>query len=185
MFFENTQGDANSIYLTSAVKAVGGWPEDDRALYDWGLWLKLIGSGYRTDVIPKVLYYYRWRSESDTAVKSVFEVEESNIKAVQNIVEKSPKLFSRHYRALHRLVRSPGQTIGWRQSKQTDELMAQPEGLGGLPVLPEGATMDVWFKSGITGKALHAMAYYYLYSGRWGRRAAIRKMMRDGLRRRI
>ena len=45
-----------------------------------------------------------------------------------------------------------------------------------LPVLPEGAILDQWFERGILATPLKGLSYYYLYSRRWGHRAAMRKI---------
>jgi GT2 family glycosyltransferase len=50
--------------------------------------------------------------------------------------------------------------------------------LGGNPSLDEGAILDHWFGKGLMGSALKAMTYFHLYSRRWGRLAAVRKMLR-------
>jgi len=47
----------------------------------------------------------------------------------------------------------------------------------GLPVLPEGAVLDQWFRRGIWAKALKGLSYYHIYSNRWGHRAAARKIL--------
>jgi len=45
-----------------------------------------------------------------------------------------------------------------------------------LPALPEGAILDQWFERGILALPFKGLSYYYLYSRRWGHRAAIRKI---------
>jgi len=60
---------------------------------------------------------------------------------------------------------------------------ALPPTKGELPALSEGAIMDQWVREGILETALKGLSYYYLYSRRWGHRAAIKKILRHFLRR--
>jgi glycosyltransferase involved in cell wall biosynthesis len=171
LFFENTQGDANSIYLTEAIRAVGGWPE--AGFHDWGLWLRLIRAGYAIDVIPTILYYFRDRRDSVTKLTKRFEVDEANIRIIQSMIESRPELVSRYYRSIHRLAR-------FSSSLRNDVDRDLESKKSNLPALVEGATLDLWFKRGLVGISLKGLVYYYLYSRRWGHLAALRKMMRDG-----
>ena len=62
---ENVYGDANSIYRPADLHAVGGYETDsDTATEDWELFVKLVNAGYRVDVLPEYLFYYRHRGES-------------------------------------------------------------------------------------------------------------------------
>ena len=104
LFFENTQGDANSIFLTDVVKSIGGWPEG--SFQDWGMWIKLLANGHNMDVIPTVLFYYRDRPESDLKTKNRFYVDNANIPFIRSIIENRPEFFSSNcYESLHRLIR--------------------------------------------------------------------------------
>jgi glycosyltransferase involved in cell wall biosynthesis len=104
LFFENTAGDANSIFLTDVVKSIGGWPEG--SFQDWGMWIKLLANGHNMDVIPKVLFYYRDRPESDLKIKNRFYVDNANIPFIRSIIENRPEFFSSNcYESLHRLIR--------------------------------------------------------------------------------
>ena len=104
LFFENTAGDANSIFLTDVVKSIGGWPEG--SFQDWGMWIKLLANGHNMDVIPKVLFYYRDRPESDLKTKNRFYVDNANIPFIRSIIENRPEFFSSNcYESLHRLIR--------------------------------------------------------------------------------
>ncbi|MGA2460009.1 MAG: glycosyltransferase [Candidatus Bathyarchaeia archaeon] len=47
-----------------------------------------------------------------------------------------------------------------------------------LGYLPEGPILDKLFGSGVFASALKALSYYYIYSRRWGSRAALRRMAR-------
>jgi ribosomal protein L7Ae-like RNA K-turn-binding protein len=104
LFFQNTAGDANSIYVTDALRKVGGWPEG-KGHSDWGLWLKLLGGGYLVDVIPQILYYYRARPDSGTSQVTSFGVNESLIQIIQEMITARPELLSDQWRSLHQLVR--------------------------------------------------------------------------------
>lgn len=107
LFFENTQGDANSIFLTDVVKMIGGWPTETNGVHDWSMWIKLLANGYNVDVIPKTLFYYRNRQESTYKTKRQFHVDESNIKYVRKLIENRSEYFSYGYESLHRLIRHP------------------------------------------------------------------------------
>jgi glycosyltransferase involved in cell wall biosynthesis len=62
---ENVYGDATSIYRPADLHAVGGYETDrDTATEDWELFVKLVNAGYRVDVVPEYLFYYRHREES-------------------------------------------------------------------------------------------------------------------------
>jgi glycosyltransferase involved in cell wall biosynthesis len=60
----NVYGDANSIYRLADFLAVGGFEEDrDTSFEDWEAFVKLARAGYRVDVLPEHLFYYRHRDE--------------------------------------------------------------------------------------------------------------------------
>ncbi len=62
---ENVYGDANSIYRLADLQAVGGYEIDrDTTCEDWELFVKLVNAGYRVDVLPEYLFYYRHREDS-------------------------------------------------------------------------------------------------------------------------
>ena len=105
LLFENTQGDANSIYLTEAVRTVGGWPESKYCPPDYGLFLKLVGAGYTLDVIPEVLYYFRTHEENlSTQLKKNPRASNVKLELIESIVQSHPELITRHYRSLHKLA---------------------------------------------------------------------------------
>jgi glycosyltransferase involved in cell wall biosynthesis len=107
LFFENAQGDANSIFLSEALRSIGGWPEDNRGAQDWELWLKLLANGFEMDVIPKYLYYYRDRLNSECKKLDVYHVDEADINIISSIIKNRPEYFSRYcYGDMHRLMRS-------------------------------------------------------------------------------
>jgi glycosyltransferase involved in cell wall biosynthesis len=105
LLFENTQGDANSIYLTEAVRTVGGWPESKYCPEDYGIFLKLAGAGYTLDVIPEVLYYFRVHEGNlSTQLKKNPRSSNAKLDLIENIVQSHPELITRHYRGLHKLT---------------------------------------------------------------------------------
>jgi glycosyltransferase involved in cell wall biosynthesis len=56
----NVYGDANAIFRTASFRAVGGYETDrDTSNEDWEAFVKLAGAGYRLDVVPEHLFYYR------------------------------------------------------------------------------------------------------------------------------
>lgn len=62
---DNNLGHANSGYRTSVIRALGGWDESDKSMWeDWALYLKLVSSGYRIGVIPQTDCLYRVRKQS-------------------------------------------------------------------------------------------------------------------------
>ncbi|MBY0526020.1 MAG: glycosyltransferase [Gemmataceae bacterium] len=62
---ENVFGDANAVFRTAHLRAVGGYSTDpSTTLEDWELFAKLLNAGYRVDVIPEYLFYYRCREGS-------------------------------------------------------------------------------------------------------------------------
>jgi glycosyltransferase involved in cell wall biosynthesis len=58
----NVYGDANAIFRTDALRAVGGY-ETDRgtSCEDWELFVKLVNAGGRVGVVPEHLFDYRHR----------------------------------------------------------------------------------------------------------------------------
>jgi glycosyltransferase involved in cell wall biosynthesis len=120
LFFENAQGDANSIFLSEALRSIGGWPEDNRGPQDWELWLKLLANGFEMDVIPKYLYYYRNRLNSDSANLNFYYVDEANIEIIKSFIKNRPDYFSRYcYGELHQLMRSIiADTNRWQNEKE-------------------------------------------------------------------
>ncbi len=104
LLFENTQGDANSIYLTEAVRTVGGWPEGKYCAQDYGIFLKLAGAGYTLDVIPEVLYYYRVHEGNWSKQLRSPRGKNATLDLIESIVQGHPELITRHYRSLHKLA---------------------------------------------------------------------------------
>jgi glycosyltransferase involved in cell wall biosynthesis len=58
----NVYGDANAIFRTADFRAVGGYETDrDTSCEDWEAFVKLAAAGYRIDVVPDYLFFYRHR----------------------------------------------------------------------------------------------------------------------------
>jgi glycosyltransferase involved in cell wall biosynthesis len=56
----NVYGDANAIFRTAHFRAIGGYETDrDTSNEDWEAFVKLVNAGYRVDVLPDHLFYYR------------------------------------------------------------------------------------------------------------------------------
>ncbi|GEM_PF-5566137 len=142
LFFENAQGDANSIFLSKALRSIGGWPEDNKGPQDWGLWLKLLANGFEMDVIPKYLYYYRDRLNSECKKLDIHHADEANINIIISIIRNRPEYFSRYcYGDMHRLMRS----IITDSNRQQNESSAAFDELNSIK---EGALYVVGIKLG-------------------------------------
>ncbi len=65
----NVYGDANAVFRTDDLRAVGGFPAD-RSTYchDWETFIRLARSGRRIGVVPDYLFYYRRRPDAMSAV---------------------------------------------------------------------------------------------------------------------
>jgi glycosyltransferase involved in cell wall biosynthesis len=65
----NVYGDANAIFRTEDLRAVGGFVAD-RSTYchDWETFVKLVHAGRRIGVIPDYLFYYRRRADGMSVV---------------------------------------------------------------------------------------------------------------------
>ncbi|HJT78888.1 MAG TPA: glycosyltransferase family A protein, partial [Gemmataceae bacterium] len=58
----NVYGDANALFRTADLRAVGGYETDrDTSCEDWEAFVKLAAAGYRLDVVPDYLFFYRHR----------------------------------------------------------------------------------------------------------------------------
>lgn len=61
----NIFGDASGLFRTSDLRSVGGYdPHRDVILEDWHVYVKLIGAGFRVEVVPDHLLFYRVRPDS-------------------------------------------------------------------------------------------------------------------------
>ncbi len=57
---QNIYGDGNAIFRVADFRAVGGYETDrDTSWEDWEAFVKLAHAGYRVDVVPEYLFYYR------------------------------------------------------------------------------------------------------------------------------
>lgn len=135
LFFENTQGDANSIFKTDVVKSIGGWPEEREGFPDWGLWIKLLLYGYVIGVIPNVLFYYRDYPQSDAKTKNLYNINKVNLELIKIMIRNRPEWFSECcYEYLHRLITNPG--VGPEKQElmliKNSALYAIGKNLGGL-----------------------------------------------------
>jgi glycosyltransferase involved in cell wall biosynthesis len=56
----NVYGDANALFRTNVLRAVGGYEMDrDTSWEDLEVFVKLVHAGHRVDVLPDYLFYYR------------------------------------------------------------------------------------------------------------------------------
>jgi glycosyltransferase involved in cell wall biosynthesis len=63
--FRNVYGDANAIFRTADLRAIGGYePDRDSTCEDWEVFVILVHAGYQLDVVPEHLFYYRHRPGS-------------------------------------------------------------------------------------------------------------------------
>lgn len=61
----NNLGHANSGYRTAVVRALGGWDDSEKSMWeDWALFLKIVSSGHRIGIIPQPDCLYRVRKQS-------------------------------------------------------------------------------------------------------------------------
>lgn len=61
---QNVYGDGNALFRTAALRAVGGFSTDrDTSFEDWEVFVKLVNSGRRVEVLPDFLFYYRHRDQ--------------------------------------------------------------------------------------------------------------------------
>ncbi len=58
----NVYGDANAIFRTSALRAIGGYePDRGTSCEDWEAFVKLVHAGFALGVVPEHLFCYRHR----------------------------------------------------------------------------------------------------------------------------
>jgi len=107
LFFNNIQGDANSIFLTDVVRSLGGWPEEKRkGFQDWSMWIKMLANGHKVDVVATVLYYYRYHTNNYFKSKTVYDSDEVNFEYIRELIKKRPEYFyDQCYPLLHRAIR--------------------------------------------------------------------------------
>lgn len=62
---QNMFGSANSLFRVEHVRAIGGWDDSDKSVFeDWAFWLKCCSRGRKVVLVPEMLYLYRVRSTS-------------------------------------------------------------------------------------------------------------------------
>lgn len=54
----------SALFRRRAWEAAGGYRESFTGWEDWNLWLNMAGAGYRWDVVPEELFYYRKHGET-------------------------------------------------------------------------------------------------------------------------
>lgn len=70
----NVYGDANAIFKTRDLRAMGGYETDrETSFEDWECFCKLVNHGYKIDVVPEYLLWYRYREGSFTKVTSLYQ----------------------------------------------------------------------------------------------------------------
>jgi glycosyltransferase involved in cell wall biosynthesis len=120
LYLKNVQGDATSIYLTKALKEIGGWPNDNRGHPDWLLWLRLVETGHQIDTIPEVLYYYRIRPDSLARFnRRILKADQAQISIIQGIIMNRTEVFSKSYPSIHRLLR---RIVSLERERESDEM---------------------------------------------------------------
>lgn len=69
----NVYGDANAVFRTADLRAVGGYEEDrGTSCEDWELFVKLVSGGRRVGVVPDHLFAYRHRDAGFSRVTNRF-----------------------------------------------------------------------------------------------------------------
>lgn len=72
----NVFGDTNAIFRTAAIREVGGFRRAfDNPYADWDIFLRLVTTGHRHDVVPKVLLHYRSHAGSMIRQRDAFLAE--------------------------------------------------------------------------------------------------------------
>lgn len=169
IFFENTIGDANSIYLTKVVKQLGGWPDDKLGFQDWAMWIKMIANGFAIDVIPKFLYYYRDRQLSDAKSKKLINVDNNNLKFVRIFIQNNPDYFYQScYESLQRLIRLNypyGSNVDYRPKDFSELDSAKQE----LQVIKSSALYAVGVKLGNLSKRSIMIKKFFELAGKFAK----------------
>lgn len=69
--FENVYGDTNAIFRTQDFRDAGGFETDPTTfIEDWETFVRLAASGFKIDVIPDALVYYRLRGDNRSLAMS-------------------------------------------------------------------------------------------------------------------
>lgn len=82
-------GDNNAIMRRSAFEAVGGFRRDARNLSqeDHELFTEIVLAGYKADVIPEFLYYYRYRDDSRHRVRDEYVSEMRVLRVYEKLLQ--------------------------------------------------------------------------------------------------
>lgn len=84
--FRNVYGDANALYRTDAFRSVGGYETDRGTSFeDWEAFVKLVQAGYRVDVLPEVLFYYRHLSTGFSRSTRAFANQQRVLRAFRSV----------------------------------------------------------------------------------------------------
>ena len=85
----------SSLFRRDAWERAGGYCETLSGMHDWDLWIGILESGYRAEVIPEVLFEYRVRPGSMYATTSK---PEHYAALVKRIIERHEELYHRWWR---------------------------------------------------------------------------------------
>ncbi|MCS7045875.1 MAG: glycosyltransferase family 2 protein, partial [Gemmataceae bacterium] len=62
--WQNVYGDASALFRTETLRSIGGFTTDrDTSFEDWETFVRLVNAGFRVDVVPDFLFYYRHRED--------------------------------------------------------------------------------------------------------------------------
>lgn len=115
---DNNLGHANSGYRVSVLRQLGGWDESEKSMWeDWALYLRIVSSGYRIGVIPKIGCLYRVRVASMLRTYKVWPA----MRRLARNVEGLPKFDSFRLQAIMRTCRE--HEVGLRA--EVEQLRAQ------------------------------------------------------------
>jgi hypothetical protein len=79
---ENVFGDANAIIRKTAFEGIKGFRTDRSTSYeDWEFFALLALNGYKLDVIPEQLFYYRHQGEGFSRVTSMVQNQQRVLRA--------------------------------------------------------------------------------------------------------
>jgi glycosyltransferase involved in cell wall biosynthesis len=88
--YENILGDVNFIIRREAFEKLGGFHEQrDVGLEDWDFLLRLVVGGFKLDVIPEVLFYYR-QAHTNESVTGVVSQYASHQRLLRTVTEQMP-----------------------------------------------------------------------------------------------
>ena len=87
--FDNVFGDANALVKKSSFEAIGGFSEDfGVGNEDWEFFAKAVLAGFRLEVIPRVLFWYR---RHELRMSNVTQTERSLLRSLRPYVAASQK----------------------------------------------------------------------------------------------